>query len=203
MPPVKKSSVQKNITADDFERFLVWLHADRNEAARAYEELRGRLILFFQTRGCPDAETLTDEVIDRVIGKVPELRKTGFDGKPLYYCYGVAKYVAMESARKPVPLDLEKERAAAAVPDEPDEEEARHRCLGRCLEKLDAKKRDILLRYHADETSNRIQGRKDLAREMGVDLNALRVQTHRIVSEVRKCMDACLDEKNARSVAHP
>jgi len=84
---VKKEWV---LSREAFDAFLAWLDPDRERAGERYEEIRRELIKDFVRRECSDAETLADEVIDRVIGKLPEISGT-YAGDPALYVYAVAK----------------------------------------------------------------------------------------------------------------
>src|SRR5689334_25389834 len=87
---------------DDLNRLLAWLHPDCDKAARKYEEIRRRLIKMFESRGCTEAEVLTDDTFDRVARKVPEIAPT-FDGEREPYFYAVARNVLHEWLRRPKP----------------------------------------------------------------------------------------------------
>jgi hypothetical protein len=78
------------LSQEAFDVFLAWLDPDRDRASEKYEEIRRELITDFVRRECSDPETLADEVIDRVIGKLPEIAGT-YAGDPALYVYAVAK----------------------------------------------------------------------------------------------------------------
>src|SRR5215216_686150 len=76
-----------------WDQFLELLDPDRPKAGETYEDIRRRLITFFECRRCPLAEHLADIAINRVIRK-------HFEGQVietlLGYTYGVAKLVYLE-----------------------------------------------------------------------------------------------------------
>ena len=178
---------------DNFEELLGWLHpADRDQAGRKYEDIRRRLIRIFIYRGCTTAEDLADETINRVARKVLEIRaKYNAADDPAFYFYGVARNVYREYLkRKPEP-----------VPEPPEEETEdltpEYDCLERCLGRLTPQNRELILEYYQDEEGAKIERRKKLALHFGLALNALRIRTHRIRADLKKCVLKCLKESSA------
>src|SRR5215472_13290201 len=80
-----------------FERFLLWLSADRDLALKKYQEIQKRITRHFVRKGFPDPEELFSETRDRVIAII-----SGGEDYPdrdaLFY--GVARRVWQESIRK-------------------------------------------------------------------------------------------------------
>ena len=169
-----------------FDQLLAWLGPDRERAGEKYEEIRYRLIKIFIHRGCPIAEELADETIDRVAHKAPQVIGAYQASDPALYFYGVAQNVFLEYVKKkPDPKPL-------PPPDPPEEKERRQECLDRCLGELDPPSRDFILRYYKNDKGAKIEHRKGLAAEMGVSLNGLRVRAHRIKASLQACMRDCL-----------
>src|SRR5690349_311246 len=107
---------------DNFDALLTWLHPDREEAGRKYEEIRHSLVLIFEWRGFYDAEDLADETITRVLSKVPELAKE-YEGDPALYFYAVAKRLAFEVLRQQqakVEIEDPEQLRAPGIDDEQD-----------------------------------------------------------------------------------
>ncbi|HSO75349.1 MAG TPA: hypothetical protein VLU47_10975, partial [Blastocatellia bacterium] len=117
------------LSQEAFDSCLAWLDPDRERAGEKYEEIRSKLIKIFAHRGCPIAEELTDEAINRVSRRVPDIAGT-YVGDPALYFYGVAHKVYLEHVKKrPEPKPL--------PPPEPTEEvERNYECLERCMEEL-------------------------------------------------------------------
>jgi len=93
------------MTEEEFDKFLEWLHPDRNHAADMYEKIRRRLIKIFICRGCIIPEDLTDDTINRVIRKVQEIADN-YVGERIPYFIAVAYKVHLEYLRKkPLPLN--------------------------------------------------------------------------------------------------
>lgn len=165
-----------------FERMLLWLSADREEAARKYEAIRRRLIEIFASRRFPDAERLADDTIDRVILKVPQVAD-GWVGPPVAYFLGVARKIILE-ASKPIRL------VVPPAPPDPDELEREDQCLERCLALLAEADRKLVLEY--------VSGNKKLRQELTLSLditpNALRIRVCQIKKTVRPCVRDCLEQ---------
>lgn len=177
------------LTQEGFDRLLTWLDADHEVAGKLYEEIRRRLIKIFTCRGCSVPEELADETIDRVIKKMPELAAT-YVGDPGLYFYGVAHNVHLEYLRKkptvPVPSVL-----AMIEPDE-GEFEQEYECLEKCMQRLTAESRNLVLQYYQDEKQAKISGRKQLAKQLGIALNALRIRAFRIRATLQNCVQDCM-----------
>jgi len=149
---------------ESFDALLAWLDSNPESAAAKYEVIRSRLIKVFVCRGCQQAEDLADETIDRVARKLDEIRTT-FTGEPLRYFYGVANKVHLEYLRrKPAP-------APPAPVDDQDEIEREYDCLERCIQKLSADNRELVLQYYQEDKQAKIDNRKSApVAEYEVDL---------------------------------
>ncbi|HVG20123.1 MAG TPA: hypothetical protein VNI02_13815 [Blastocatellia bacterium] len=166
----------------------MWLDSDRDRAGEKYERIRQKLIRIFTCRGCPDPEDLADETIIRVTRKVEDIADT-YEGDPGLYFYGVANKVHLESVRpkrEPLPMP---------PPDPPEQVEREYSCLERCMERLPAKSRELVLQYYQQDKRAKIDHRKELADRLGIALNALRIRAHRIRASLQECMIECLGDK--------
>jgi RNA polymerase sigma factor (sigma-70 family) len=163
-------------------QFLALLSPDRAGAAARYRDLRRRLVDLFRWRGLAGADDLADEALERAVKSVAagdEIRSiTG------YVC-GIANRLALEAARreaKVVPLSEQTDRQIA-------DEDGRQRLdsLERCLERLPTQTRQMLLRYYA-VGPERIGDRRQIADELGIGLNALRIRMHRLRATLETCL---------------
>jgi RNA polymerase sigma factor (sigma-70 family) len=181
-----ETSTPKTDAARDDEawhRFLAMLAPDRAGANALYRDLRRRLVDMFRWRGLAAADDLADEALERAVRHVAdgdEIRSvTG------YVC-GIANRLALEAARreaKVVPLpDDTAERALAD-----DDSSRRLDSLERCLERLPGETRRLVLRYYA-VGPGRIDDRRQLAEELGIGLNALRIRIHRLRAALETCL---------------
>ena|ERR1044072_746437 len=178
---------QWDTTQEGFDTLLGWLDDDRNQAAKKYEIIRGRLMKVFTCRGCWEAEDLADETINRVTEKIPELAPD-YRGDPILYFYGVARKVHREWLRR-------QNRPALPQPcQKADDDENVYECLDHCIETVPEKSRRLVLRYYENEKKAKIDDRKILADELGIGVNALRIRAHRIRLLLRECVKKCMDQ---------
>jgi RNA polymerase sigma factor (sigma-70 family) len=184
---VKKEWV---LSQEAFDMFLAWLDADRDRAGEKYEEIRCKLIRIFAHRGCPIAEELTDEAINRVSRRLPEIAGT-YVGDPALYFYGVAQNVYKEHIKK------KPEVKPLPPPNLPEEIERNYACLDHCMEGLDAVSRDLILKYYQQEKRAKIDHRKEVADRLGISLNSLRMRVHRIKAILQQCVGECLKQSEA------
>lgn len=171
---------------DDFDLLLIWLGGDREAGAIAYEKLRPRLIRYFVGRGCHEAEDQVDIVFQRVQEKIRWLIDE-YEGDPAKYFYGVARLVFLEWLRTQGP---KADPPPSTPPDELDE--TRHQCLEKCLEKLPAPQRALLLEYYQHEKRAKIEQRKEIAHRLGITINALHIKICRMVSRLEVCVIECV-----------
>ncbi|HKQ04635.1 MAG TPA: hypothetical protein VJ464_05855 [Blastocatellia bacterium] len=176
---------------DDFERFLAWLDPDRDEACEKYEKIYRRIMVICRANGIPknEVEELADDTIDRVVRKVPEIADS-YKGNPAPYCYGVARNVIHEWFRRPRLLVP----PPPPPPDVAKEKERYARCLEHCLEQLAPADRRRLLDYYAAEGRKKIELRRQLAAELGISENALRIRLSRLRATLKECIEACLKQ---------
>lgn len=173
------------------ERFLDALHTDREVAAERYEEIRAKLLRFFEWRGCAFPDEHADETITRVIRKIDEGERIQ---DPATYCHGVARLVLLEALKQ-----REKQRAVMAQLDPPqplvDEAQIERRleCLRRCMRTLPADQQALIAEYHRYDGADRIEGRKRLAATLGIGPNALRIRAHRLGERLGHCVGHCID----------
>lgn len=178
------------LTQEDFNGLLEWLDQDREQAGVRYEAIRRRLIRIFISRGCYHAEEMADETINRVIFKLKEIRQD-YVGDPALYFYGVANKVHFEYVRKkPTPL-------MPPPPASADETEQEYDCLEKCMAQLPGRQRELVLQYYLEDKRAKIDHRKELAEELGIALNALRIRVHRIRALLQECVQSCLEQKLA------
>jgi len=174
-------------TPESFEKLLLWLNADREKAAEIYYRIHTRLVRIFSAKGCAEAEDLADETVNVVTSKVDWLREN-YVGDPARYFYGVANKIYREYL---------KSRLTPVPPPIPDKTvlEIRCGCLEKCLnEKATAKEREIMRGYHEGEGRARIENRKQLAEELGITVNALRIQICHLQARMRPCVEKCFQK---------
>jgi len=180
------------------DKFLDHLSLDREEAGRKREALRTRLISFFEWRGCNLPDLRADQTLDRVIIKIDEGHVIS---NLLPYSLEVARRIAKEDWRERKRMHMLDDDVShiphPSVPDplsklESEEPDPRLICFDRCLESLSANSRDLILGYYKEDGRAKIEWRKQLAEELGIPLNALRIRTHRIRNILEQCIENCL-----------
>ena len=185
------------IPPESFEEILAWLDPDRDVSPTLYVQLHKDLVKIFRSRGCSDPEGLADEVFDRVARKVHEVRPT-YVGNPRLYFLGVANNVVKEDLKRVkthVSLDEDELSNPAATKSEPDDTEEMHECLRSCLPKLSPENRSLIVSYYAKEKQAKIDNRSELAQQLGISVETLRVKVHRIRLSLHRCIERCLERK--------
>ena len=168
-----------------FEKLLAWLDSDRDKAVEKYQRIYIRMIKIFAAKGCWVAEDLADETVNVVAGQIDKLRET-YRGDPALYFYGVAKKIYQEWVKtlKPPPTP----------PPPPDNREIEYlcHCLQECLKKLATpEEQKMVLRYYEGEGQERIENRKQIAKELEISLNALRIRVCHLQKRLRPCVKEC------------
>jgi RNA polymerase sigma factor (sigma-70 family) len=191
MPEISEPSPER------FDELLRWLDENREQATKAYLDLRRGLVKIFAWNHCSDPEGLTDEVFDRVIRKLPGLRDK-YVGNPRLYFYAVANNLIKEYrkvAKSQLSLDDIDFPSNVSFTDEEETSEMRSECLEMCLQALPAERRDLILSYYSKEKQEKFIQRAEMARRLGVSIGTLRVRMLRIRIHLEECIEHCLDEK--------
>lgn len=202
LPSLKK---EWELTDEAFDGLLEHLSSDRGQAGELYEEIRRKLIIFFEFRGCfaPDEEA--DETINRVARRILEGQLIHTPNVASYF-YGVARNVLREYWKTD---DREPEMFQAGTHDVPSsgtpdelheqeskriEQERRLECLERCLEALPEASRRMIFLYYRDEKGAQIKTRQMLAEELGIPDYALRLRVSRVRAKLDVCINNCLKQ---------
>ena len=191
------------LTQFAFARLLEWLDNGVDSHGEQYLEMRRRLVTYFDRRNRSDADELADETFNRV---ARTLEHTGFIATtpPARYCYVVARFVFLENHRRDrrfVPFNEPRDSGSEprrVGPVERDDSPAiqtqRLDCLDRCLEELRPEQRDLAIEYYRDVRRQRIERRRDLARRLGITLNALAIRACRLRDGLMACVEGCRGE---------
>ena len=175
---------------------------DREAEARCLEITR-KLVCFFASRGCREAEDLAIETTLRVARKCADLTGSGHQDRTGYF-YGVARNVLHEwirdsrrewtrresVSRDPTFLPLPDTQAVGT-------EDVAHRCLERCMARLTQRARRLILGYYDTERTPKVDSHRQLAGEFGKSANALRIEVHRIRRVLRECVFGCMQPEGA------
>jgi DNA-directed RNA polymerase specialized sigma24 family protein len=186
------------ITKKPFDALLEWLDPDREKAGEKYEVIRAGLIRIFVSKGLSDAEYYTDQTIDRVIKRLPEIRAT-YVGDPARYFHGVARNVMLEAGRR-------KEVATDVLPQILLQEEARSdtsECLSKCLKLLPRDKQEFILDYHLYHGHAKVEHHRQMAGELLISEGALRTRAHHLRVSLEKCVLRCVDHARQNKTGVP
>jgi DNA-directed RNA polymerase specialized sigma24 family protein len=177
-----------SITQESFEALLEWLEPDREVAGQKYEVIRAGLIRIFVSKGFNNPEDLADETINRVMSRLPDLRN--YSGEKACYFHGVARNIIFEQSRRKevaiddFPVPFSNATKASNTSDE-------YQCLLRCLRFLPREKRELILDYHQYVRHDKIEIHKEMADELAITENALRVRACKIRAQLEKCVLQC------------
>jgi DNA-directed RNA polymerase specialized sigma24 family protein len=178
-------------TAETLAKFLALLSDDSEEAGKEYEKLRKNLIRFFEWRGCGSADILADQTFDRVLRKIDEGETIT---NPKAYVRKVGYYIYLEYDPT-LMSDLDDDFTLAAPDnsdDDFDKEEVRFNCLDKCLAELPPESKNLILTYYQNEKRAKKDGRRELAEQLSIPMNALRIRAHRIRKSLEECIQKCM-----------
>ncbi len=180
-------------TPEDFKLFLRWLDQNEEIAAQRYEGIRRNLIAIFNRRGCHCSEDLVDETFNRVMRRLPSMIET-YEGEPARYIIVVARNLHLEYVKETDRLEPLPEHDHTSLSANPVDEtkEEKFSCLEHCLKQLTPPQRKLVVGYYQESKRAKIDHRKQIADELGIGLNALRIRAHRIRGSLEECLRLCL-----------
>jgi DNA-directed RNA polymerase specialized sigma24 family protein len=184
------------ITKDPFDALLEWLDSDREKAGQRYEIIRTGLIRIFVSKGLSDAEHYTDEAIDRVVKRLPEIQAK-YVGDPARYFHGVARNLILEAGRR-------REVATDVLPLRITHEVVRSdtsECLSKCLKLLPADKQEFILDYHLYQGHAKVENHRQMADELSISEGALRTRAHHLRVSLEKCVLECIAQSRQNKTA--
>jgi|SRR5689334_5188135 len=180
---------ERDPTREEFEKFLRWLGSTGDRSDRRFIFIQTRLIQIFASRGCSDAESLADEVTNRVAVRIDTVVQKYPD--PLRCCLGFIDNVHWEYLRE------QRKKSNAREPPKPrpaNELESEDQCLQKCLENLDTAEQHVFVQYFGGERPARVGARRELREELRLTANALRIQAHRLRKRLYDCLTECLEQ---------
>jgi RNA polymerase sigma factor (sigma-70 family) len=185
-----------SLSREAFDLLLRRLKGEPEAAAHEYEAVRRRLRSYFAIRGLQEAEALADETLDRIARRLEEGEVVEHFAS---YLYAVAENVYREALRQQARQQaaaFEIRRSLLAADTAPNQE--RFDCLKRCLRKLDAESRALILGYYRGEGASHLEGRKLLAVRLGLSYANLKTRAHRIRGLLEQCLRRCLEAGEGR-----
>jgi DNA-directed RNA polymerase specialized sigma24 family protein len=208
VPSTQTLREERALTSLAFTRLLEWLDDGVDSQGERYLEMRRRLIWYFDRRNRHSPEELADETLNRVARTLEESGVITIT-PPARYCYVVARFVLLEDLRKRehTHLRLDDPRSSEqhlaldvrARPREREDEtaalqEKRLGCLEKCLQKLKPEQRDLILEYYRDARREKIDRRREMAKRLGISMNALAIRACRIRDVLEECVSTCCKE---------
>lgn len=192
---------QERLTPDDFDRLLQWLDSNPEQAALKYEKTRIRLITFFAAGDCGcEAERLADEAFDRVSQKLKAGQVSESHGRDkTFYFLGFAKNIRHEFHRQLKPAEITARVIDSNRNNNNEETEQEFECLDECMDELTKENRWLVIEYYHFEKSAKIEHRRKIANQLGIDVKALRLRIYRIREQLKPCIESCLDRVSIAS----
>jgi len=196
------------LTQAVFHRLLNWFNeenGDQDSGGQKYEEMRQKLISYFDRRGCRFPEDLADETFNRVAQKLDE-KGSITNVTPAQFCYIKARQVLHEYWRRPEQKEIAMEDflindqpaqhsfLASNPNDEQDEQEKWMDCLERCLQNMKPQDHDLIIRYYYGEERVKIDNRQKLAEKLGISSKTLVVRALRIRKRLEDCVRKCVGD---------
>ena len=185
----------KEISSEAFEKLLQRLSPDRATAGERYEEMRWKLVKFFECNLCALPEDLADQALDRLIYRLSheEIQEIAT------FVWGIARNLVQEARRR-----ARKTISLSELPGEPyesgqsghliDDEIAGAEMtsiLRECLEQVPPEEKEVFLSYYRMNGSASPE-RNRLARKLGINLGALRVRVNRLRNKLEKCVQRAM-----------
>jgi len=183
-----------SLTQDLFDELLDRLRPAGESAGQEYESIRVRLIRYFQWQRFTNAEALADETMNRVTRALGN-GKASWTKNSVSFFYGFARNIAREewgkiravSPERIAERDRHLWRSAAPLEAEEPQDKYYSR-LEQCVRELPEFERNLIIRYYFGEKSGKIQKRRQLASELGISVEALRIRAHRIRAKLEASM---------------
>jgi len=172
----------------EFDSFLAWLDPDRNRAADKFETIRGKLLVFFLSRGCWSPEESTDETLNRV-AKAIHAGEQVRTPLPYLFVHGFALNVLKECFRKQKELETDPDYISGIQQPERSKRQQMFRVLEICLRALPVRERQIFVQYHLANASVRVARRKNLAKKFSLSEKTLRITVFRIRQKLKGCFE--------------
>ena len=189
--------MNQNLTQNSFDKLLALLDADREQAGVKYENLRQRLIKFFEWRNCEMPEELTDIVFDRILKKLDEGEQIQ---QLTAYASTIAQFVFKEYLRSNerqnqlIEESPEVQNIKQEIYVEDEENSLRQNCFEQCLAEFDAENRKFIIAYYTTDEKTLIEARKRLAEELNSNLNTIRIKACRLKSKLENCTLSCCEK---------
>jgi DNA-directed RNA polymerase specialized sigma24 family protein len=188
---------ERELTPEAFKKLLAILDPDLETAGGKYEQLRHKLIKFFEWRGSFISDELADETLNRLARRIDEGEE--IEKNVFALSLGIARFVLLETLKRPDNRRAEmKELVTVFAPSERREEDDDLWvvCLRECLRGVSEENRELIIEYYQDEGRARIDDRKMLAARLGVSPKALLSRAKRTRDKLEECVTRCVKRKS-------
>jgi RNA polymerase sigma factor (sigma-70 family) len=182
-----------NLDRGGFDALLAALDPNRDVAAERYAALRERLSRFFSWNNAVDPDAQADEVLDRLARRVAAASSDDEAVRqPEKFAAGVARMLLREGWRaqkanvQMISSFQQQSEDQNRLQEEQREMERLSALLEECLNELPPGQQELIRRYYCTESRSQIDGRKQLAEEFKISLNALRNRALRIRGDVER-----------------
>jgi DNA-directed RNA polymerase specialized sigma24 family protein len=179
------------LSQDAFWALLSSLDSDPRRAGEKYEVLRRRLIILFLGRGSREPEDGADETLDRLSRRLAQGDQIQDVGR---FACGIARRVHAEDLRRVRRHRRLREGlvGSGGLPTPAIDSEAGIECIRRCLDRLDAGDRALIVEYYEGSGRELQEDRKAQADRLGLTPTALRLRSYRLRRALESCTRECL-----------
>jgi DNA-directed RNA polymerase specialized sigma24 family protein len=190
---------KRDISSEEFRRLLARLDQNPELAWSKYDQLRLKLVSYFQSFGhYAEAEELADEALDRISKKPETYASHDLPILALGFARNMRKEMLKKTARTVRPLSQDDFPGKDQDPEvniiHRIDKEQRIKCFLRCMRKLMPHERWLILQYFPDENCNVEDLRKRLAEMLGIEGGTLAKRVERLRKKLESCCGRCIEE---------
>lgn len=172
-----------------FEDLLLRLEPNYSSTEERYKQVHLKLVKFFAWRRCEDAESLADETLIRSLKNLSEIDADKHYSDIYIIAKNVFRKYLRDNKRR---IKVTEMIASDLTNQEQSPSDYSLDCQKLCLQKLSNDELLLLQNYILGETN-----REELAKSMGISLNALRLKLYRIKKELKDCYAECNKKKSS------
>jgi DNA-directed RNA polymerase specialized sigma24 family protein len=193
------ASRKRDVNSEDFLRLLARLDANPELAWDKYDQLRLKLVSYFQSFGhYVEAEELADEALDRISKKPDTYATNDLPILALGFARNMRKEISKKAAKMVRPFTQDDLPGKDPTPEDSIikriEGERRTKCFLRCMRSLMPTERWMVLKYYPAENRNLEELRRKLASVLGIDGGTLAKRVARIRRKLETCCANCSEE---------
>src|SRR5262245_17578311 len=179
------TELRRTLTEEEQALLIARLHPDRELARQIYQELRDKLLIFFECRDCAFPEELADETLYRIASDIwAGAQIADLDRYALSAARSILKDLPPRSAR--TSSSLEQTQVSSS------EEERRRSFLKRCLLDLSPEERDLLIEYYQGKKHDISIHREEMAERLGMSPGGLDLHIHRLREKLASALKTYL-----------